>query len=101
MDYHHRPRGSMAARCFWWEIKSKFPKNRQLDPHPDRYRDHTHHITPPRSVVILSKFNNKTGSVAVDGVIILLNRNAICHPVNQLGGKSLEFSISQLNSRLF
>jgi hypothetical protein len=53
-----------------------------LDPHPDRYRRHTHHIAPPRSVVKLYRFKDWTGSVEADEVFILLNRKAICHQVD-------------------
>jgi len=45
----------------WWENKSKFPKNGQLDPHPAGYCRHTHHNALPFWVAInLSLFGDLT-----------------------------------------
>src|SRR4030042_328630 len=82
MDYHHCSSSTVAAWRLRWESKSKFPKNRQLDPHSDRNRDHTCHPETPWSVVIFSRINDWTGSIEADEVFILLNRKVICHPVN-------------------
>jgi len=48
MGYHRNSCSTVAARLFRSERKFKFPENRQLDPHSDRYCPHTPHFALTR-----------------------------------------------------
>ena len=63
MDYHCNSSNSVAARLFRWEHKSKFSKNRQLDPYSDRYCHHPHYFAGVGDRVVPCPVENKRGDL--------------------------------------
>ncbi len=92
MGTHNNSGNSMGSWLFRSEHKLELPKDWRLDPHADRYRHHTHHIEPPWCDITTRDSTIGAGLSKQFEIIILLNRNATCHPVDQLGGKWYGFS---------
>jgi hypothetical protein len=72
----------VVARLFRSENQFKFSGNRQLDSRLDRYCRHPHRSTPAWGGVSISALRQLNWPVEADDGFVLLNRNAICHPIN-------------------